>query len=125
MISIQSSGTFNRTEAFLEKMSNLDIFNSLSKYAAQGVAALADATPVDTGLTSALWDYEVKVSKTGATITWTNAHVISGVSVAIILQYGHGTGTGGYVQGRDYINPAMKPIFDRIADGVWKEVKSA
>lgn len=125
MISFSSSGNFNKTERFLKQMSEADFARELDKFAREGVNALAAATPYDSGLTSASWGYEIKRSKGSTTITWTNSHVVDGVPIAIILQYGHGTGTGGYVQGQDYINPAMKPIFDRIADSVWKVVKSA
>jgi hypothetical protein len=105
-------------------MSEADFTKALDKFAREGVTALASATPVESGLTSASWNYQIQRSKGSTTITWTNSHVVDGVPIAIILQYGHGTGTGGYVAGRDYINPAMKPIFDRIADSVWKVVKS-
>ena len=89
-----------------------------------GVSALESATPVDSGLTASSWDYEIHQSRNSAKIVWTNSNINQGVPIAIILQYGHGTRNGGYVQGRDYINPAIKPVFDRIAEGVWKEVTS-
>jgi hypothetical protein len=91
----------------------------------KGVAALSSATPVDSGLTAASWSYEISNKNGRTTITWFNSHVESGVNIAIILQYGHGTGTGGYVSGRDYINPAIQPIFDQIAEDMWKKVTSA
>ena len=94
----------------------------LNKYGAQGVAALASATPVDSGLTASSWYYEVEKGKGVASITFYNSNVHRGICIAIILQYGHGTGTGGYVQGRDYINPAIQPIFDQLAEDAWKEV---
>lgn len=125
MITFESRGNFSRTERFLLKMSKGSLFNRLSSYAQQGVAALSAATPVESGLTAASWGYEIESSSGGVRITWTNSNVNNGVPIAIILQYGHGTGTGGYVAGRDYINPAMKPIFDKIADAVWKEVTSS
>ena len=125
MISFDSHGSFNRTEAFLRKLNKLDIYSSLDLYAREGVAALKSATPPDTGLTAASWDYRIERSNRTYSIIWFNTNVVSGVPIAIILQYGHGTGTGGYVQGRDYINPAMKPIFDRIEEKVWKAVTSA
>lgn len=106
-------------------MSKGDLFREVSRQAQLGVNALAAATPVDSGVTANSWGYEVKKSGGSLTVTWTNTHNVSGVVIAIILQYGHGTGTGGYVQGRDYINPAMKPVFDKIADNVWKAVTSA
>lgn len=124
-ISFQSRGDFKRTGNFLEKLLKRDIYKALDKYGREGVAALSSATPAESGLAANSWDYEVEVSKKGASITWTNSDVESGFPVAIMLQYGYATGTGGYVQGRDYINPALKPIFDKIAESVWKEVTSA
>ena len=106
-------------------MSKGEIFKHLDEYARQGVQALASATPVDTGLTASAWGYEIQKSRGAYSIFWTNTNVITGTPVVIWLQYGHGTGTGGYVQGRDFINPAIQPIFDRIADSVWQEVTSA
>lgn len=125
MFSFESTGSFNKTEAALLKMSKGDIFSALDSYAREGVSALASATPVDSGITASSWSYEVTKSRGYYSITWTNSHVIDGRPIVIMLQYGHGTGTGGYVQGRDFINPAMKPIFDKIADKVWKAVTSA
>jgi urease accessory protein UreF len=124
-VSFESTGSFVNTEAFLNKMSKQDIFQQLDAYARQGVSALSSATPVDSGLTAASWGYEIEKTKSTYSIIWTNTHTHNGVPVAILLQYGHGTGTGGYVQGKDYINPAIKPIFDKIADNVWKAVTSA
>ena len=125
MIQIKTSGDFSRTFKFLEKMKKLKIEKILQKHAAKGVAALADATPVDSGLTASSWSYTIKVSGESATIYWENNNINKGVNIAVILQYGHGTGTGGYVQGRDYINPAMRPIFDQIANEAWMEVVNA
>lgn len=125
VISFSSSGSFSNTEKFLKAMSNSDILGSLDQYGRRGVAALRSATPVESGLTAELWTYEVEKTGTGYSITWSNTHSVSGVNIAVILQYGHGTGTGGYVAGRDYINPAIRPIFDQIANDVWKEVTSA
>ena len=122
MIVVKHRGNFNRTEKYLQRLSKFDVKRILSKYGQEGVAALAAATPVDTGLTASSWSYEVGISGSAFTITWSNSHVNKGVPIAIILQYGHGTGTGGYVQGRDYINPAMRPILDKFAEGAWKEV---
>lgn len=106
-------------------MARADFFKSLDAYAREGVTALSSATPIDSGLASTSWGYKVEASPGSATITWTNTDVENGFPVAIMLQYGYGTGTGGYVQGKDYINPAMKPVFDHIADKVWKAVTSA
>jgi len=106
-------------------MSKGAIFSRLESYGREGVNALANATPNESGLTAASWDYEV-INKGGSwTVVWTNSHIVDGTPLVILLQYGHGTGTGGYVQGRDFINPAIRPIFDRIADDVWKAVTSA
>lgn len=124
-ISFQSRGDFKRTGNFLEKLLKRDIYKALDKHGREGVAALSSATPAESGLAAASWGYEVKTSGKSASIIWTNSDVENGFPVAIMLQYGYGTGTGGYVRGRDYINPAMKPVFDRIAESVWKEVTSA
>jgi hypothetical protein len=124
-ISFDVQGSFKRTEDFFLKVKHRDIYKALDTFAKQGVAALASATPVDTGETATLWDYEIHSSRGSYSITWTNSNVVNGTPVAIMLQYGHGTGTGGYVVGRDYINPALEPIFDKIADNVWKAVTTA
>ncbi len=125
MFTISSKGSFKNTEKFLQTMSKGDIFRSLDKYGQEGVAALSAATPAESGATAAAWSYEVTKGRGQYSISWTNGHIVGGVPVVILLQYGHGTGTGGYVQGRDFINPALKPIFDRIASDVWKAVTSA
>ena len=122
MIKISHKGNFNNTEKFLKKISTADFMRNLEKYGEMGVQALASATPIDSGLTASSWSYEIEKSSGSYTIHWVNNNVNNGVNIAIILQYGHGTGTGGYVQGRDYINPALRPIFDEIADSAWKEV---
>jgi hypothetical protein len=106
-------------------MSKRSIFKNLERYAQEGVDALARATPQDTGLTATGWEYSIAETNGSYSITWTNRHVVGGVPLVILLQYGHGTGTGGYVHGVDFINPSIKPIFDKIADSVWKEVTSA
>lgn len=125
MISFETTGSFNKTQQFFDKMLKGDLYSTLEKFAQEGVAALASATPVDSGETANSWYYEIDRSKSGAEIAWTNSNVVDGSPIVILLQYGHGTGTGGYVQGRDFINPALKPVFDRIANGVWKAVQSA
>lgn len=125
MITLSSSGDFDRTFKFLRKMKELQIRSILEKYARQGVEALSSATPVDSGLTANSWSYTIESGFETATIHWTNSNINKGVNIAVILQFGHGTGTGGYVEGRDYINPAMRPIFDRIAEEVWMEVVNA
>lgn len=118
-------GSFDKLESFLKSMQKVDISKVVESYARDGVVALSSATPVESGLAASSWDYEVDYGKDKVTIAWTNDNVESGFPVVIMLQYGYATGTGGYVQGRDYINPAIKPIFDQIADGVWKVVTSA
>lgn len=120
--SLESKGDWSKTTRYLSRLERMEMFKSLSKYGDQGVQALASATPKDSGETANSWTYEVVVSGKSARIVWKNTNVNQGVNIAIILQMGHGTGTGGYVQGRDYINPAMRPIFDKIANEVWKEV---
>jgi hypothetical protein len=124
-ISVTSSGSFKNTESFISKLLKTDIMSALNRYGQTGVAALSSATPAETGRTANSWTYEVERHGSVYSITWLNTHIVEGVSVAILLQYGHGTGTGGYVRGRDYINPAIKPIFDKIADEVWRVVTSA
>lgn len=124
MITFENSGSFKNTEAFLQRLDKEDIFRTLEPYARQGVEALSKATPVDSGLTAGDWYYEITKTKGSYRISWMNRNMAGDTPVAILLQYGHGTGTGGYVQGRDYINPAIKPIFDKIADKVWKVVTS-
>lgn len=125
MLTFTVSGSFSKTDRFLAAMRLMDIQSILNVHGQRGADALAHATPVDTGLTAQSWGYEVKKIGSGWSITWTNTHVVDGVPIAVILEYGHGTGTGGYVQGRDYINPAIQPIFDAIASSAWKEVTSA
>lgn len=125
MISVTSKGDFARTIRALQKMSSNDIFKALDSAGRAGVAALSAATLKDSGETSQSWNYTVEKSKGSWSIEWTNSHMAGSAPVAILLQYGHGTGTGGYVAGRDYINPAMKPVFDKIAADVWKAVTSA
>ena len=121
-ISFSSKGDFSKTIKFLNKVKNVKINNILSKYGKIGVTALSQATPKDSGVTSRSWNYKIEVNNDNASIVWYNTNVVKGVNIAVILQYGHGTRNGGWVEGRDYINPAMKPIFDKIADQVWKEV---
>lgn len=123
-IKFNHRGNFNNTERFFKRERKMDFFRNLEKYAQEGVAALSSATPVDSGLTAASWDYEIVKKKGSISIYWTNSNVNAGVPIAVILQYGHGTNNGGYVQGRDYINPAIRPVFDKIADNAWKEVTS-
>jgi hypothetical protein len=121
MVSVKTSGSFKNTESFLHRSKNFSL-NSLDKYGREGVAALAAATPVDTGKTASSWDYRIEKNDNTVTITWTNSNIVDGNCIAILLQYGHATRNGGYVVGRDYINPAIRPIFDNIAKSAWSEV---
>lgn len=125
MLSIRQRGDFKQTEKFLKKSFGRDYKKVLEKYAKEGVSALSAATPVDSGLTATSWGYEIIQNEGAISIIWTNSNVQNGVNIAIILQYGHGTRNGGYVNGRDYINPALRPIFDKMADAAWKEVTKA
>ena len=125
MIKFTVKGDTHSTDAFLETMMKGDFFSNLETFAQRGVDALASATPRETGETADDWTFEIDRSGGEVTIWWINTHVVNGFNVAIGLQYGHGTGTGGWVAGYDYINPALKPIFDEIADDVWNEVKKA
>lgn len=122
MISFRHKGDFSKLTSYLERLKNIARLSILDKYGREGVSALASATPVESGATANAWHYEVEQTKGSASISFYNSNVNKGVCIAIILQYGHGTGTGGYVQGRDYINPAIQPVFDRITEDVWKEV---
>ena len=122
MISFRQKGDFSKLTRFLERAKNVIHTGELDKYGKEGVAALASATPVDSGRTADSWYYEIEHKDGSASITFYNSNVNKGVPIAIILQYGHGTGNGGWVEGRDYINPAIQPIFDRIANDAWKEV---
>ena len=125
MFSTSSSGSFAKTESFLRAVQKLPIERIIEPYAQAGVDALRTATPAESGLAASSWGYTIEHTGGVYTITWTNSDVENGFPVAIMLQYGHGTGTGGYVAGRDYINPALKPIFDKISEAVWKAVTSA
>lgn len=124
-ISFTTSGSTTRTMKFLQRMQAPDLFSGFDSLGRRGVEALAANTPTDSGLTANSWSYEIETKNGVTTITWFNSHTVDGVNIAIILQYGHGTGTGGYVAGRDYINPAIQPIFDEIANDMWKKVTSA
>ena len=122
MIRITHKGDFSKTTNFLKKAKEAAILRTAERYGQRGVAALASATPVDTGLTAKSWYYKIE-SKNGSTsITFCNSNIQNGVPIAIILQYGHGTRNGGWVQGRDFINPAIQPVFDELANNAWREV---
>ncbi len=122
MISFRQKGDFSKLTSFLERAKETVYLGDLNKYGRQGVAALASATPIDSGETAESWYYEIENTKGSATITFYNSNVQNGVPIAIILQYGHGTRNGGWVEGRDYINPAIQPIFDQIVNDAWREV---
>lgn len=123
-ITVEVSGNFDNLERFLRGAQQKDYRRIFDMYGRRGVQALSSATPVDSGKTASMWDYEVHQTRSGAEIVWTNDNINKGVNIAIILQYGHGTKNGGYVQGRDYINPAIASIFDDMADDLWKAVSS-
>ena len=125
MISFRQKGDFSKLTRFLERAKNLVHLSDLDRYGREGVAALTSATPVDTGKTAASWYYDIKINKESASITFNNSNIQNGVPIAIILQYGHGTRNGGWVEGRDYINPIIQPIFDKIVEEAWKEVTKA
>lgn len=122
MIQIVQKGDFKRTYKFLEKASLIKIEKVLDKYGVMGVEALSANTPVDTGNTASSWTYKIEKKDGNYKIVWNNTNINKHVNIALVLQYGHGTGTGGYVKGIDYINPALKPVFDEIAKEVWEEV---
>lgn len=121
MISVKTGGSFKKTEQFLQRNKRLK-FKDLDKYGEEGVKALAAATPSDTGETAASWYYEIVKTDSSASIVWKNSHMVDGVPIAVILEYGHATRNGGYVPPHPYINQALKPIFEKIADSAWKEV---
>lgn len=122
MISFRQKGDFSRTIKYLNRIKNPSKLTVFDKYGEAGVAALKSATPTETGKTAGSWYYKVERNGDSTSIVFCNSNINKGVPIAIILQYGHGTGTGGYVQGRDYINPAIQPVFDQLAEAAWKEV---
>ncbi len=122
MIEFRTKGSFNKTLSFLQRSRKMD-FKNLDKFGLEGVKALKEATPKDTGLTADSWYYEIVKENSSIIIRWLNSNVVDNwCNIAIILQYGHATGTGGYVEGIDYINPALCPIFDKMAKNAWEEV---
>ena len=122
MISFRQKGDFSKLNRYFERVKESAKIGVLDKYGREGVAALVSATPVETGKTASSWYYEIKRQNGSVSLEFKNSNVKDGVPIAVIIQYGHGTGTGGWVQGRDYINPAIQPIFDKIANSAWKEV---
>ena len=125
MPSLKVSGSFNNSRKFLKAMLQQRMFDRLNSLGQEGVAALQAYTPKDSGITAASWSYDIVDDGGLVRIVWSNSNSVNGFNVAVGLQHGHGTGTGGYVVGRDYINPAIRPIFDRISEDVWKAVTSA
>ena len=126
MITIKQKGDFSKSLNFLSRMKERNYLRELNKYGEEGVRALASVTPVDTGKTASSWRYEINSINNGMEIVFLNSNVVAttygSANIAILIEYGHGTNGGGYVQGRDYINPTIQPIFDRIAETVWKEM---
>ena len=122
IITYRTKGDLTKTETFLKRLMKQDLKSILNKYGQLGVEALSKATPIDTGKTAASWDYEVTIAPGSATLTWTNSNTNQGVPIALLIQYGHGTPTGGYVPGQDYIKPAIRPIMDELTKELWKEV---
>ena len=122
MISFRHKGDFSKFSRYLERTKNVVRAGDLDKYGRQGVAALASATPVDSGETANSWSYKIERTNESISIQFYNSNIQNGVPIAIIIQYGHGTGTGGWVRGRDYISPAIRPLFDKIANDMWREV---
>lgn len=125
MITFRQKGDFSKLNRYLERVKEVVKMGDLDKYGRAGVEALASATPIDSGETAASWYYTIDRTQGSATISFHNSHINEGVPIAIILQYGHGTGTGGWVEGIDYINPAIRPIFEEIANNAWEEVTKA
>lgn len=121
-IKISSRGSFKNSFKFLNKIKRKSYFDALKTYGEQGVEALSKATPVDTGKTASSWGYEIIEEEGRLKIVWTNSNINHYIPIAIIIQYGHATRNGGWVEGIDYINPALAPVFDKIRDNVWKEV---
>lgn len=122
MISFRQKGDFSNLSSFLERAKESINLGDLDRYGKEGVQALSSATPVDSGVTASSWYYEIDRNNGSVSISFHNSNINNGVPIAIILQYGHATGNGGWVEGRDYINPAIQPIFDEIANNAWKEV---
>lgn len=123
MITFKQKGDFSATTNYLKKLKQQKIYNTVVNYGDKGVAALSAATPINTGKTASSWYYKVEQNNSSIKLIFCNSNIQNSVPIAVILQYGHGTGTGGWVEGRDYINPAIQPIFDEIVNKAWEEVK--
>ena len=124
MFELASKGNYAKTESWLKRLASAQLYAQLDRLGKRGVQALSSATPVNTGLTAESWSYEIVKENGSVTINWMNSHKPNGFPVAVMLQHGHGTGTGGYVQGQDYINPAIKPVMDQISSELRKALKS-
>ena len=122
-VTFNITGDWSNTEKYLKRIGSGDMYKGLESLAQKGVNALRNATPVRSGIAASSWGYKIVKDKGGVTIAWTNTDTVNGVPVVVLLVYGHGTGTGGYVQGQDLVNPAIRPIFDQISNEVWKAVK--
>lgn len=123
MITIKQRGSFDKTARYLNKLKSAELFAVLNKYGEIGAHALSVGTPIDSGITASSWSYSIKVEPGYYSIRWHNSNYVGDTPLAVMLQYGHGTGTGGYVEGRDYINPAIQPIFDRMSAEIEEEVR--
>lgn len=124
MIAFKHRGDLRKTDQFLTRAQRIQYRDILNRYGREGARVLAIATPVDSGKTAESWDFKVEIFKDKFSVSWTNSNVVDGVPIAILLQYGHGTRNGGYVRGQDYINPALRPILDKLAQEAWKEITS-
>lgn len=122
VITVSLKGNFNKVDRFFDKIKHALKKGVFDKYGQMGVSALSAATPVDTGKTASSWEYDIEYYSDSVSLVWSNTNINDGVNIAVILQYGHGLANGGYVRGRDYINPAMRPVFDEIANNMWEEV---
>ena len=122
MITFKHQGNFNNTEGFFNRVITAHNISILEKYARKGVEILNSVTPVDSGKTASSWGFNIINDKKGLSISWTNSNIVDGTPIAILIQCGHATGNGGYVQGRDYINPSLRPLFDQLTNELWKEV---
>lgn len=122
MIGFKQRGNFDKTEVFLKKSKEQIFLESLDKHAKRGVAVLSSVTPIRTGVTANSWNYEIRRGKDTTTIYWTNSNTVNGIPLVILLEYGHATRNGGYVKGREFINPTIQPLFDQITNDIWKEV---
>lgn len=122
MITFRQKGDFSKLTRYLERVKHVVRRSDLDKYGREGVAALSSATPVDSGLTATSWYYKIESANNSLRLAFYNSNIQNGVPIAVVVQYGHATGTGGWVEGTDYINPALRPVFDNILKSLWREV---